>query len=136
MRLALDTETWSETPITAGVHKYAEAVEVLLVAYAVGDAPAEVLDLTDGGREAKLAKVQRLIDKADEIISHNAPFDVTGLAAEGVTVPIEKVTDTMVMALAHSLPAALGQLCEALRVPTDKAKDKAKAAKTSSVSNP
>ena len=38
--------------------------------------------------------------------------------------PLEKIDDTMVTALMHSLPASLGALCDVLGVPQDKAKDK------------
>jgi DNA polymerase len=38
---------------------------------------------------------------------------------------VEKIVDTMVLALQHSLPGSLGQLCNVLNVPQDKAKDKA-----------
>ncbi|MGJ0638236.1 DNA polymerase [Xenorhabdus bovienii] len=39
-------------------------------------------------------------------------------------IPLERLHDTMVQALAHGLPGALGALCEVLGVSADKAKDK------------
>jgi hypothetical protein len=119
--LWLDTETFSETPITHGTHAYAEKAEVLLVSYAFDDEPAQVLDLTDG---ATLGNVQMLIDSADEVVLHNSAFDRTVLRHVGVHLPVEKVRDTMVQALSHGLPGSLGQLCDILGVPTDKAKDR------------
>jgi len=120
--LWLDLETFSTVPITHGTHAYAEKAEVLLVAYAFDDEGVEVLDLTAGG---DLDNVQMLIDSADKVVIHNSAFDRTILRYQNVHAPVEKVHDTMVQAMAHSLPGSLGQLCEILGVPTDKAKDKA-----------
>ena len=120
--LWLDLETYSETPLTHGTHKYAEAAEVLLVAYAFDDEPVTVLDLTERG---SIGNVQMMIDSADRIVIHNSAFDRTVLRHRGVHIPVEKIDDTMVMALAHGLPGGLGQLCDVLDVEQDKAKDKA-----------
>lgn len=125
MRLALDLETFCEVPIAVGSYRYAEDAEIMLVSYAVDDQPAGVEDLTDGDREAKLAKIVKLIEEADEIVIQNSAFDRVVLAAHGIIIPVEKITDTMVIALLHSLPGKLEQLCDILEVPTDKAKDKA-----------
>ena len=35
--LYLDTETYSTIPLKDGVHKYSEAVEVMIVSYALDD---------------------------------------------------------------------------------------------------
>jgi DNA polymerase bacteriophage-type len=120
--LWLDLETYSETPITHGTHKYAENAEVLLVAYAFDDELVEVMDLTERG---SLDSVQMMIDTADKIVIHNSAFDRTVLRHCGVHMPLDKVEDTMVIALAHGLPGSLGALCDVLGVPQDKAKDKA-----------
>lgn len=45
-RLFLDIETYCETPIKAGTHRYAEGVEIILFAYAFDEEPAAVIDLT------------------------------------------------------------------------------------------
>lgn len=120
--LYLDLETYSETPITHGTHRYAESAEVLLVAYAFDDEPVEVMDLTERG---SLDSVQMMIDTADTVVIHNSAFDRTVLRHCGVHVPVAKIEDTMVRALAHGLPGSLGVLCDVLGVPQDKAKDKA-----------
>jgi DNA polymerase len=120
--LWLDLETYCETPITHGTYRYAEGAEVLLVAYAFDDDPVEVIDMTDGG---SLGNVQLLIDSADRVVIHNSNFDRTVLRCNGIHIPLEKLDDTMAQALAHSLPASLGTLCDVLGVPQDKAKDKA-----------
>lgn len=115
--LYLDLETYSDVPITHGTHAYAEKAEVLLVALAWDATPVTVF-------EGLGQNIQPLIDRADKIVIHNSAFDRTVLRHCGVHIPIEKIEDTMVMALAHSLPGSLGQLCDILDVPTDKAKDK------------
>jgi DNA polymerase len=121
--LWLDLETYSTTPIKQGAHRYAEAAEVLLVAVALDDEPVAVWDTQD--RPDWRFDLQRLINDADTIVIHNSAFDRTVLRHNGVHVPVEKIEDTMVIALAHSLPASLGSLCDVLGVPQDKAKDKA-----------
>ena len=121
--LYLDLETFSPVPITHGTHRYAEEAEVLLVAVAVDDGPVDVWDTQDEPQWR--AALLHHIDVADRIVIHNSAFDRTILRHQGVDVPVEKIRDTMVQALAHSLPGSLGMLCDVLGVPTDKAKDKA-----------
>lgn len=119
-----DTETYSEVPISHGVHAYAEKAEVMLWAYALDDGPVNVWDLTTGApMPAELADA--LADDECLFYFHNSHFDRTVLRHCGYEIPLHRVRDTMVKALAHSLPGALGDLCDILKVPTDKAKDKA-----------
>jgi DNA polymerase len=122
--LYLDLETYSPVPITHGTHRYAEEAEVLLAAWAWDDKPVQVVDCTGVWPEFA-PSLQAAIDKADTVVIHNSHFDRTVLRHCGVNVPVEKIRDTMVQALAHSLPGSLGTLCDVLGVPTDKAKDKA-----------
>jgi DNA polymerase len=121
--LYLDLETFSPVPITHGTHRYAEEAEVLLVATAVDDAPTLVWDTQFTICWERT--LQALIDKVDTVVIHNSAFDRTILRHQGINIPVEKIHDTMVQALAHSLPGSLGMLCDVLGVPTDKAKDKA-----------
>ena len=121
--LYLDLETYSPVPITHGTHRYAEEAEVLLVALAVDDAPVDVWD-TQHRPEWRAGLLQHIYE-ADTVVIHNSHFDRTVLRHCGVNIPVEKIRDTMVQALAHSLPGSLGTLCDVLGVPTDKAKDKA-----------
>jgi len=120
--LYLDSETFNDVPIKHGAHRYAETAEVLLVPYAWNDEPTIVWDVQD--RPHWREELQEMIDYADRVVIHNSTFDRHVLRHNGVTIPVEKIEDTMVSALAHSLPAKLEQLCEALRLPSDKAKDK------------
>lgn len=120
--LYLDLETYCETPISAGTHCYAEGAEIMVVAFAVDDGPVQVWDLT-GARDAQDA-IQPLIDNHDVVVIHNSHFDRTVLRHNGIDLPTVRIRDTMVTALAHSLPGSLGKLCEVLNIPTDQAKDK------------
>ncbi|WP_165747532.1 DNA polymerase [Klebsiella aerogenes] len=120
-----DLETYCEIPINNGTHAYAEGVEVMLFAWAIDDEPVSVWDLTAG--EPIPSRLRKAIADPDTILFfHNSHFDRTVLrhAMPELAPPVERWRDTMVQALAHSLPGALGALCEVLGVPQDKAKDK------------
>lgn len=135
----LDDETFSPEPIANGTHRYAESAEILIRALAVGDDPVIVRDLTPGGEDWMLdgddlvpaplwhlADIEQELDEPDgEVWAHNAAFDKTIERHAGLDVAAHRWRDTMVQAMAHSLPGKLEQLCAALKVPTDKAKDKA-----------
>jgi len=123
MMLFLDLETYSTVPITCGAHAYAEGSEILLIAMAQDDGPVEVLDCTLGA-EGPMARLAEAVQSADSIVIHNSAFDRTILSKHGLDVPVHKVHDTMVQALAHSLPGKLSKLCEVLGIPEDKAKSK------------
>jgi len=125
-KLWLDLETFSEVPITHGTHVYAAAAEVMLFAWAFDDGPVSVWDATAG--EAMPAAVAAALADADvEVWAQNSHFDRTVLrhAMPAHCPPVERWRDTMVQALAHALPGGLEALCDVLKVPTDKAKDKA-----------
>ena len=124
--LWLDLETYSTANIKHGAHRYAEEAEVLLVAWAWDNEPVVVWDCTgDNGWDSMAPVFQEMIDKADRVVIHNSAFDRTVLRHNGVNIPVDKIEDTMITALSHSLPASLGQLCDVLGVPQDAAKDKA-----------
>ena len=134
--LWLDLETYSEVPIKNGTHAYAEGVEIMLFAWAIDDGPVSVHDFTigcqlHGDKWLPFDLENALGDESVLIYAHNSHFDRTmlrhalqrqlpGVVAGGV----ERWRDTMVKALAHGLPGALGALCEVLNIPQDKAKDK------------
>lgn len=120
-----DLETYCEIPINNGTHAYAEGVEVMLFAWAIGDEPVSVWDLTAG--EPIPGRLRKAIAAPGTLLYfHNSHFDRTALrhAMPELAPSVERWRDTMVQALAHSLPGALGALCEVLGVPQDKAKDK------------
>lgn len=124
--LFLDLETYSETPISVGTHRYAEKAEIMVAAWAIDDGPVVVDDLTDPRPDPQRAMFdfKWQIDRADTIVIHNSYFDRTVLHYCGIDLPADRIHDTMVQAMAHSLPGSLGKLCEILNVPTDQAKDK------------
>jgi DNA polymerase bacteriophage-type len=124
-RFWLDLETYSETPINYGTHRYAATAEILIAAYALDDGAVQVIDCTEPeGLEAwrNAFSATELIDS--ELVAQNAAFDRTILNYCGLPSGIPRWRCTMAQALSHSLPASLGELCEVLRVPTDQAKDK------------
>lgn len=123
--LWLDYETYSDEPIRNGTHAYAESVEIILVAWAINNGKVNVWDRTNSEVIPELL-YQALTNSSVEIWAHNSHFDRTVLrhAMPELAPPVERWRDTMVQALSHSLPGALGALCEVLGVPQDKAKDK------------
>jgi DNA polymerase len=123
--LYLDLETFSETPITHGTHAYAADAEVLLCAWAVDDNHVRVHDFTDPLELFHPQLKSALANPETTVVIHNSHFDRTVLRhALDITIPVERIHDTMVQALSHGLPGALGMLCEILGLPSDKAKDK------------
>ena len=121
--LYLDLETYCETPIKNGVYRYAEDVEITLIAYAIDDGPVKVWDCTASDNiPGDLA--QAFVTPSVTLVAHNVGFDRTVLNAQFRKTDVSRWQDTMVQALAHSLPAGLGDLCTALGVPADQAKDK------------
>lgn len=117
----LDTETFCETPINNGTHRYAEGAEIIMWQWAVGDGPVEIRE----GDEDISDLLALIEDESYEIVIHNSAFDRTVIRhATGIDIPVERVFDTMVCAMAHSLPGALATLCGILGVAQDKAKDK------------
>lgn len=136
-----DLETFSPTPITSGVHRYAEQAEIMIRALALDDGPILVRDLTPGGADWLLdgenltpaptgyvvAAEAELYTGDGEIYFHNSAFDRTILrhVMPHLCPPLHRWRDTMVQAMAHGLPGKLADLCDALKLPTDQAKDKA-----------
>lgn len=127
MKLWLDLETYSETPINHGTHRYAEKAEVMVWTYAIDDGPVGTWDLTAG--EPIPDELDFAIDEADEYWWHNGGmFDRTilrhALPALYERMPLENWRDTMVQAYSHSLPGSLDLLCQIFHVPFDLAKEK------------
>lgn len=120
-----DLETYCETPITHGSHRYAEDAEVMLWSYAVGqDGPAKVWDATTG-RPMPVDLAEALADPSVLTVWHNGGgFDTVVLPhALGIDLPPERIHCTLAQALAHSLPGSLGELGAILGLEADKVKD-------------
>lgn len=114
-RLYLDLETRSPLPLDkVGSYRYAEDCEILLVAYALDDAPVEVVSF-DAEHVGDF--INELIARANRVIIHNAMFDRIVLRAHGVIVPVEKIDDTAVIALINGLPASLDAAAKVLGLP-------------------
>jgi DNA polymerase len=130
MKLWWDLETYSETPINDGAHRYAENAEVLLFAWAVDDGPVQCWDATRTDFPSGIPNgIIDVIKDADEYWGHNSGmFDrvVIKHALPEVAKHMDesKHRDTMVQALCHGLPGSLGALCDIFRLSTDVAKDK------------
>jgi DNA polymerase len=127
MKLWLDTETFSPTPLKSGTHIYAEPAEVMIWTYAVDDGPVGTWDRTASKHMPD--DLDFAIDEADEYWWQNGKmFDYTVLRHDMpetlARMPIEKWRDTMVQAYAHSLPGSLDLLCQILGVPVNEAKHK------------
>lgn len=121
--LFTDIETFSPVPINHGTHAYAEQAEVMLWPYAIDDGAVRCWDITSGARmPSDLADA--LADERVLTVWHNGGmFDRVVLKhALQIDLPIERVHDTMVRAMAHSLPGSLDKLGEILNL--DMRKDK------------
>lgn len=116
--LFLDLETFCKIPIKNGTHAYAEKVEIMVLAYAVDDEPVVVEDLT-------LPQCGWFLnfDDYDTVVIHNSHFDRTVMKWNNIDLPVEKIHDTMVRALAHGLPGGLDKLSDIFQL-GDKAKSK------------
>ncbi len=95
--LYLDLETFCETPIKHGTHAYAEKAEVMIATWAKNDDPVETWDFTDPACPHRVTDLQPLIDGAETIVILICGFDRTVLRHQGVTIPVEKIDDTMVV---------------------------------------
>jgi DNA polymerase len=130
VKLWWDLETYSETPINDGAHRYAEKAEILLFAWAVDDGPVQCWDATRTAFPSGLpVGLIDVIKGADEYWGHNSGmFDriVLRHAQPEIAAAMHEPRhrDTMVQALCHGLPGSLGALCDIFRLDADKAKDK------------
>lgn len=129
MKIYLDTETRSDVPISAGVHKYVKGkwFSVILLQYAIDDGPVHVLNLLDTPvLPGELIRAAR--NPQARFVIHNSAFDRRVCAADPVTavlgITAERTIDTMVQALAHGLPAGLEELCDVYGLDNDSGKQK------------
>lgn len=125
--LFFDCESFSTTDLkTGGTHRYFEDpnAEIMVAQYAVDDGPVTVEDLT-GGQPPSAALRALLLDPSMIIVAHSSHFDRTAVRhCWGLSIPVERWLDTMIAALAHGIPGALGKVGEVLGIDSDQAKDK------------
>ena len=123
--LYLDLETYCDRPIQHGTHAYAEQAEIIIAAWALGDMPVEVEDITANGSSQLSYILGFAAEDIDRVVIHNSAFDRTVLRhAWRINLPVEKIDDTMVIAMQHSLPGGLEKLCDIFNIPVDQAKSK------------
>src|SRR6202453_80713 len=128
MKLWWDLETYSETPINDGAHRYAEKAEVLLFAWAVDDGPVQCWGRTKS--RAIPTDLDLAIINATEYWGHNSGmFDRVILRRAHSPLQSRMQNDsqhrdTMVQALCHGLPGKLDTLCDIFRLEADVAKSK------------
>jgi DNA polymerase len=123
-----DLETYCGKPIKHGTYQYAEACEVLLFFYGIDNGPVKVWDMTTD--DPMPADLEHALEHADEIVFQNSMFDRSVFRLAKNAHPamrkaggeIHRWRDTMVQALAHSLPGGLEKLGDVLRVDQDKRK--------------
>lgn len=114
MILYSDLETFSPTPIQYGTHKYAEQAEILLWAYALDDGEVRVWDVTSGQPMPDDLAAALADDAVVQVWHNGGNFDRIVARQCGHTLPVSRMFDTMVCALAHSLPGSLKNLGEVL----------------------
>ena len=125
--LFIDIETRSPVDIGAsGSFRYLDEAEIMLIAWAVDDDPVRVIDLTGDFNKLELEHlVVMLYDAKWTKVAHNAAFERYAFYRRfGMYPAPEQWLDTMILAASCGLPLSLGQVSEALRLPSDKAKDK------------
>lgn len=105
----LDTETYSETPITNGTFNYGADAEVMLVSYAFDDGEVQLWDRTLDKRWP--AELYARLTAGEPVVIHNSFFDRTVMRLSNlIELKPEQIIDTMVQALSHGLPGGLDKL--------------------------
>ena len=122
--LFLDIETYSSVDIrTSGLYPYVESddFEVLLIAYAFGDEPVKVMDLTREAYHTTTWLKTAICDPNALKIAHNNAFERTALGkwVKGYLSP-EEWSDTMVLAAMNGLPMSLEAAGAALQITDQK----------------
>ena len=118
--LYTDIETYSSVDIrAAGAFKYIESpdFEIILVAYAWGDEPVRVLDLSDpDDREEMQDVLAGLQDPQTLKVAHNNAFERNSYRRQyGFYQPPEEWDDTMILCAMNGLPMSLDAAGAALQ---------------------
>lgn len=125
--LHIDLETYSSVDIkTAGLHAYVDSddFDILLLAYAWGDDPVRVLDLTGPEPDELSDIIAGLLDPGTVKSAHNAAFERACLAKyTGHYMPPEEWEDSMILAAQNGLPMSLDDCGDALMLERQKIKD-------------
>lgn len=125
--LHIDLETYSSVDIkTAGLHAYVESddFEILLLAYAWGNDPVRVLDLTGPEPDELSDIIACLLDSGTVKAAHNAAFERTCLVKyTGHYMRPEEWEDSMILAAQNGLPMSLDACGDALMLDRQKIKE-------------
>jgi DNA polymerase bacteriophage-type len=124
-RLSIDIETFSPVDLTkCGVHKYAEEVDILMIAYAFGDDPSTVsiIDLKQGeGLPAQF--FTDLFDPTIIKTAFNANFEITCMNSFfEIHLDPRQWRCTQAHALYMGLPISLEKVAEVLNITQQKDK--------------
>ena len=122
-----DCETYCDLDLKlVGSYKYAEHCEILLNQYAWNDGEVYVHDFTED--PVFPYRLIEMLDECDAIGAHNGILFDRVVMKNSVYAPFfpdnKRWLDTMVRAYSHSLPGALGTLCEIFKLPVEEAKDR------------
>ena len=120
----MDTETYSEEPISNGTYKYAANAEIMLFTWAVGDGDVHIWDATEDHTMPK--ELYDIIKYGEQpMVWQNSMFDRSVLGyARGMWMDTSRIEDTMVIALQHGLPGGLDRLCDIFNIHEDETKHK------------
>ena len=125
--LHIDLETYSSVDIkTAGLHAYVDSAdfEILLLAYAWGDDPVRVLDMTGQEPDELADIIACLLDPGTVKAAHNAAFERTCLTKyTGHYMRPEEWEDSMILAAQNGLPMSLDACGDALMLERQKIKE-------------
>jgi len=121
-----DLETFSPVNLKTGsTHNYADMAEVMLFLYAIDDGEVKCWDRTTGEPMPK-DLANHLYNRDVELVFQNSHFDRTVLRRGdmGITLPVERFHDTMIQAMAHSLPGGLERIGQIIGLTEEQAKMK------------
>lgn len=125
IHLSIDLETYSDVNLKkAGLYRYVQspAFEILLFAYSLDGAPAQVVDMAQG-EKIPLEVVHALTDPQCLKHAYNAAFEWYCLSKYmGVQLPPSQWRDTMLHGLYAGYTAGLDATGRALGIPEDKQK--------------
>lgn len=120
----IDCETFSGENIKNGTFRYAENVEILMIAWAVDDGD---VSLWDAKRDKYMPSGLRDILHGDDIlIAHNAAFERAVFSNDliGCNINPKRWRCSMAKAYAHGLPGSLDSLSTILGLPQDQKKSR------------